>query len=208
MKVRPVGALWAGCLALALAAIPAVAMAHDVEPSPSLAPVASDGPMATPSAELSIAGDKEPGQPLRIAGRVVDAETGAPIDGAQVLVYQTDDGGEYEPADLADESTARLRGEMITAADGRFAFRTILPGEYPDQPPGNRHIHVHSVSADGYAPRGFLILFEHNVRSEVREWARDTGFGQIIELAEEDGLLAGSLEVPLEQVAEDPSAAP
>ena len=61
---------------------------------------------------------------------------------------------------------------------GRFAVRTVLPGEYPDQPPGNRHVHLEYVRAPGYAACGGVVLFEHNVRPDVRAWAERTGFGR------------------------------
>jgi hypothetical protein len=176
-----------------------VALADDASPSPLL----PSGPV-----EVVIAGADEPGTPLRIEGRVIDAASWAPVPDAAIVVYQADAGGEYEPADVSDESTARLRGELTTYADGRFALRTILPGEYPDQPPGNRHVHVHSVSAEGYEPRGFVILFEANVRDEVRTWAESTGFGEIIELTEDEGVLDGSLKIMLEPVSDGASPTP
>jgi len=169
--------------------------------------------LASPAAEpevpeIVIAGPDEPGQPLRITGRVLDEVSGRPIPGADITIYQTDGGGEYEPADRSDQSTARLRGELATDPQGRFAFRTILPGEYPGQPPGNRHIHVHSVSAEGYAPRGFVVLFDDNVREEVRTWAESTGFGRIIETSPEAGVLRGSLDIELEPLAAATSPEP
>lgn len=140
----------------------------------------------------------EPGPRLVVSGRVVDAATGEPVPEASVVVYQTDQTGVYAPADPSDESTARIRGDLTTDSEGRFAFLTVQPGEYPDQPPGNRHIHFHQVAAEGYEPMGFVLLFDDNVRPEVREWAETTGFGFVVELtgAEETGLEA-SVEIEL-----------
>lgn len=194
-RVSLVGLLLTGIVAVGNTAV----MAQDASPS--------DPPSAGP-VEVVIAGPDEPGTPLRIVGRVLDTRSWGPVPEARIVVYQADDGGEYEPKDPADESTARLRGELTTYADGRFAFRTVLPGEYPDQPPGNRHVHVHSITADGYEPRGFVILFEDNVRDEVRTWAESTGFGEIIELTEDEGVLNGSLEILLEPVADEASPTP
>lgn len=164
-------------------------------------------PSTASSFEARIVGQDEPGTPLRIAGRIVDRSSGASLAGARMVVYHADDGGEYEPSDPNDESTARLRADVTSAADGSFAFRTILPGEYPNQPAGNRHIHVHAVEADGYVTRGFVILFDDNVRDEVRSWATDTGYGEIIELADDQGELSGFLEIWLEPTSE-PSPVP
>jgi hypothetical protein len=197
---RARGAGAATLLTLAVVAVPAGTIAREsATPSPDVTDVPSAEPVA-------IVSEQEPGQPLRIEGRVLDAETSRPITGAVILVYQTDDGGEYEPADRGDESTARIRGELTSDEDGRFAFRTILPGEYPGQPPGNRHIHVHSVEAPGYAPTGFVILFDDNVRDDVRSWAAETGFGQVIETSSAEGVLRGSVEIQLTPLAPGPSA--
>ena len=169
------------------------------DPSPS--PLQALDPVAVVIASLD-----EPGMPLRIDGTAIDQATGEPVAGVEIVVYQADDGGGYEPTDPSDESTARLRGDLVTDPEGHFAFRTVLPGEYPDQPPGNRHVHVHSVTAEGYEPRGFIILFDDNVRDEVRTWATSTGFGEIIELTSKDGLLTGSLEITLEPLPGEASS--
>lgn len=135
-----------------------------------------------------IAGPDEPGAPLTLVILVVDAATGTPVADAELLLYHADDGGAYDPSDPADESTARLRAEGRTDGAGAFAVRTVLPGEYPGQPPGNRHVHLEFVRAPGFVPAGGVILFEHNVSDAVRDWALRTGFGRVTELvADEDG---------------------
>ncbi len=136
---------------------------------------------------------------MTVEGRVIDAVSRQPIDGARLVVYQTDQAGTYQPTDPADESTARIRGEFSSDADGEFGFVTVQPGEYPDQPPGNRHIHFHSVAAEGYAPRGFVLLFDDNVRSEVRTWAESTGFGIVVPVTgDPDSGLGVMVEIELE----------
>jgi protocatechuate 3,4-dioxygenase beta subunit len=72
------------------------------------------------------------GTPLTFTGFVVD--TGCdPIAGAVVDIWQADASGAY------DNSGYRLRGHVATDANGRFAFETIIPGEYPGR---TEHIHV------------------------------------------------------------------
>ena len=114
----------------------------------------------------------EPGPRLTVEGRVLDAATGEPVEGARLVVYQTDQAGTYQNEDSADESTAVIRAELTSGSNGEFGFVTVQPGEYPDQPPGNRHIHFHSVTAPGYASKGFVLLFDDNVRADVRELGR------------------------------------
>jgi protocatechuate 3,4-dioxygenase beta subunit len=78
---------------------------------------------------------REPG----IAGRPVDlsglvlTRTCRPVAGALVDLWQADDNGEY------DNRGFRLRGHVFTDAEGRYAFRTIMPGLYPGR---TRHYHV------------------------------------------------------------------
>ena len=106
-------------------------------------------------AHISIVDVDEPGPRLTVEGRVVDATTGEPVAGARIVVYQTDQTGTYQPADPNDESTARIRGEVTTDSDGAFGFDTVQPGEYPDQPVGNRHIHFHRRRCRGlFTARG------------------------------------------------------
>ena len=46
-----------------------------------------------------------------------------------------------------DDPGCLLRASVVTGAEGRYAYTTILPGEYPGRP---RHIH-YRVSHKGYA---------------------------------------------------------
>lgn len=145
---------------------------------------------------LILAPADEPGQQLMLTGTVVDSQTGEPISNARVHLYHADASGEYQPTDPADESTARLSGTITTDEVGGFAVDTIVPREY-DQP-GNRHIHLHAVTAEGYLNGGGVILFENDVNEDIRQWANETGFGTIIELEEIDGVQHGHVVVPLD----------
>ena len=164
--------------------------------------IALSGCSTDPVPLQAIVSTDEPGPRMAVEGRVIDAATGEPVEGARLVVYQTDQAGTYQNEDPADESTARIRGEFVTGSDGEFGFVTVQPGEYPDQPLGNRHIHFHSVAAPGYEPRGFVLLFDDNVRSDVREWADFTGFGIVVPVTgSPDSGLATTFEVPLDSEA-------
>ncbi len=96
-----------------------------------------------------IAPSGEPGEPLRIVGRVVDA-AGNPAPGVIVYAYHTDAGGIY-PRDERRRGAAarhgRLRGWARTDEQGRYRFETIRPGAYPgrDVP---QHVHMHVIEPD------------------------------------------------------------
>ena len=144
---------------------------------------------------LLLAPVDEPGERLLIDILITDKNTGEPLPKAEVYLYQADTNGEYHPSDPEDESTAKLSGITTSDDSGKFIVNTILPGEYEE--PGNRHIHIHYVRAEGYEPTGGVILFEDNVNYEVRKWANETGFGFIINVEEINGTLTGNLNLNL-----------
>lgn len=81
------------------------------------------------------------GSVIDIAGRVL-TESGRPLRGATLDLWQANSFGRYDhpadpaqaPLDPAFQGAALLR----TDRDGRFRFRTVLPGPY-----GNRARHIH-----------------------------------------------------------------
>ena len=93
-----------------------------------------------------IAPTSEPGDPLVIRGRLLNAN-GSPAAHAVVFAYQTDKGGLYDKRENGPHSW-RLRGWVKTATDGSFTFETIRPGSYPNSnnPP---HVHFTAFLADG-----------------------------------------------------------
>jgi protocatechuate 3,4-dioxygenase beta subunit len=92
---------------------------------------------------LTAAGDL-----LLLTGTVRD-DDGQPVAAAVVEIWQTDVAGIYlHPNDPGTESRDRgfqFYGESVTAADGGYAFRTVLPGQYEPRP---RHIHFKVRIAD------------------------------------------------------------
>jgi protocatechuate 3,4-dioxygenase beta subunit len=66
-----------------------------------------------------------------------------PVSGVVIEIWQTDDSGVYlHPDDPGTEQRDRnfqFYGESISTTDGRYGFRTLLPGHYEPRP---RHIHI------------------------------------------------------------------
>ena len=106
-----------------------------------------EGPYYRPGAPLrSRLADGLKGDPLKIGGRVLSPD-GTPLAGALVDVWQADRDGAY---DLKSDAFV-LRGRIRAGADGRYAFETILPGQY-DLGEAKRPAHIHyKISADGHA---------------------------------------------------------
>ncbi len=105
-------------------------------------PVPADG------ADLLHRHEGEPiGERIVLDGRVLDSG-GQPVPGTLVEMWQTNAAGIYEdpsdPGFFPHDPNFSGAGRCLTGADGRFRFRTIKPGAYP-QAPGQiyRPSHVH-----------------------------------------------------------------
>ena len=83
------------------------------------APLRDDGDL--------FAGDPPPGTPvLYLSGRVTDADTGAPMPGAIIDLWQADHDGHYDLEHL------QLFGRVRTDAEGCYRARTAVPKDYSD----------------------------------------------------------------------------
>jgi protocatechuate 3,4-dioxygenase beta subunit len=107
------------------------------------------GPFYKPNApaqpELCSSGG---GEKLFVTGRILGMPDCKPLAGAMVEVWQADAHGDYSQVGAKpDDPRCLLRASVLTDAQGRYAFTTILPGEYPGRP---RHIH-YRVSHKGHA---------------------------------------------------------
>lgn len=103
------------------------------------------------------------GEPMIVRGIVRDTE-GAPIEGAKLEVWQTNDDGFYDVQQKGIQPDYNLRGTFRTGADGRYWFKGVKPRFYPipdDGPVGQllgrlgrhpyRPAHLHYlVTADGH----------------------------------------------------------
>ena len=140
---------------------------------------------APAQAELCASGSGG-GEKLTVTGRVLGAPDCTPLAGALVEVWQADAHGDYTQvtAGRQDDPNFLLRASVRTDAEGRYSFRTLLPGEYPGRP---RHIH-YRVSAKGYATLVTQLYF-----------ARERGVPQelVVTAAPKDGALAASFDVTL-----------
>lgn len=90
----------------------------------------------------------EPGEPMRIEGRVTQADGQTPAEGVVVYAYQTNAEGLYANGSAETEWSlrhGRLRAWVKTDADGRYGFDTIKPAPYPNQ---NMPAHVHLTIAE------------------------------------------------------------
>ena len=100
-----------------------------------------------------------------MSGQVVSSEDGRPLANAVLDVWQANGKGDYENED-PEQPDYNLRGRMLTDENGRYEFRTIIPGPYEIGKGGpvegflkaiDRHAwrpaHIHfKLSHDGFNP--------------------------------------------------------
>jgi protocatechuate 3,4-dioxygenase beta subunit len=130
-----------------------------------------------------IAGPREPGTPLVLAGQVLD-RGGRPAGRVKVYAYQTSARGWY--SDRAphvsgvegDRRHARLFGYVTTDDAGRFELRTVRPEGYPesDLP---AHIHL-EVFAGGGPALITEVQFDDDPRLTPRMRSRSRSEGSVI----------------------------
>jgi len=110
-------------------------------------PAAADKTGGAPSWSVKIVADNEPGEPLIVSGTIYSPDGKQPMEGITLYVYQTDATGVYTTSG-GDNRGTRIHGVMRTNAQGRYEFRTIKPGSYPNSR-NPAHIHAY-VSGPGY----------------------------------------------------------
>ncbi|BAL23114.1 protocatechuate 3,4-dioxygenase [Azoarcus sp. KH32C] len=102
------------------------------------------------------------GKRLRVSGVVRDTG-GRPIVGATVEIWQADAHGRYRHPGVDPRSrdpAFQGYGRVLTDAQGRYAFLTILPGNYGTRPP---HIHFR-VARPGHPEFVTQMYFRGNNR--------------------------------------------
>ncbi len=141
-----------------------------------------DAPRLPLGADISLDGV---GEPLAVAGRVVDLD-GRPIAGAVVDTWQANAQGLYENQAPDLQPEFNLRGVFTTGGDGRFHYRTVRPSGYAvpaDGPVGQllgrlgyplrRPAHLHFlIKADG-----FETISTHVYAAGDPQLAEDALFG-------------------------------
>lgn len=183
-----------------------------------------EGPFYKPGAPVleepyALAGEDEPGEPLFVSGRVVDAVTRQPLDRTELDVWQANASGIYDNQDPS-LGEFHLRGCMAAGPDGAYEFRTVVPPPYEipkDGPVGallralGRHAfrpaHLHlKATADGYAPLTTMVYFAGDayLESDTIGAVKDS---LVVELRRRDGSERG-LDRPFSECAFDVALRP
>ena len=143
---------------------------------------------------VQIADDKEPGTRLIVCGTLVKKENGNPIPNQHILLYHTDNKGDYQPQIVDDVTSARLNGTVTTDKNGRFTVKTILPGDYIENPDTK---HIHTI-VTGAKPKSYEFYFKQYIIGYLKDIVESQDESFLIDLKKTDnGTLIGfiTLEV-------------
>jgi protocatechuate 3,4-dioxygenase beta subunit len=110
------------------------------------------------------------GEKIYIVGRVTDQNCD-PVSGAIVEIWQAAASGRYNhPGDtsgLALDPNFQYWGRVLTDDDGRYLFKTIIPGDYPASSTWQRPPHVHyKVQKRGYRELTTQMYFGGNALND------------------------------------------
>jgi protocatechuate 3,4-dioxygenase beta subunit len=98
----------------------------------------------------SLSPPDEPGTRLIVSGRVFDETGKHGVAGVKLHAYHTDAKGGYGSV-IPGQS--RLKGTVVTNAEGRFEWRTIRPMPYPG---GGNPAHIHIKASGGGYPNQWV----------------------------------------------------
>jgi protocatechuate 3,4-dioxygenase beta subunit len=141
------------------------------------------------------------GDVLILYGQVLDVN-GAPLPDAAVEIWQTDASGVYDhprdPGTDRRDTSFQFYGTATADADGWYAFRTLVPGEYEPRP---RHIHFKVKQGDTT-----LLTSQFYFSGDVAEVADEGMFRAVgesgdlllLQLVQGDGVLLANGRIVVE----------
>lgn len=143
------------------------------------------------------------GEPLRLEGVVRGPDGSAYAPGVILYAHQTNAEGLYangNPRTEWSQRHGRLRGWVMTDAQGRYAFETIKPGVYPSRDgPAHIHLFVGEPGRRPYYIDDVVFDGEFGVDDSYRARADNRGGSGIVRLEQgSDGRLLARRDIRLE----------
>ena len=184
-----------------------------------------EGPLYVAGAPESVGfarlddGNDTNGQTLIMQGKVHGAD-GQPLPGAKVEVWHCDTRGFYSHFDpTGQQAPFNMRRTIVTDAQGRYKFQSILPSGYgvpPGSPTealltalgrhGQRPAHIHFfVSGEGHRKLTTQINIEGDplIDDDFAYATRDGLVPHVIERTDADSIAANNLTGPFAEIAFD-----
>lgn len=150
---------------------------------------------------IKIVSDQEPGEPLIVSGTIYSPDGKQPLPGITLYVYQTDATGRYSTSG-GDNRSTRIHGVMRTNAQGRYEFRTIKPGSYPNsRNPAHIHAYVSGPEYPEYWIDEYLFADDLFIKDDDKRKAGGQGtFSHILSLTRgSDGILRAVRDIRIER---------
>lgn len=167
---------------------------------------ATQGPGQWPNQwNAKIVSDQEPGEPLIVSGTIYSPDGKKPLPGITLYVYQTDATGRYSTSG-GDNRSTRIHGVMQTNAEGRYEFRTIKPGSYPNsRNPAHIHAYVSGPDYPEYWIDEYLFADDPFIKDEDKQKAGSQGnFSHILSLTRgSDGILRAVRDIKIERCSKN-----
>ena len=135
------------------------------------------GPYYRPNAPFrnDLADAATDGVRVEVSGRVLNTDC-EPLTNALIDLWQADHTGDYDNDGVDDppDNAFILRGRLNTDSEGKYTFRTIIPGHYLNGA-NYRPAHIHvRVSADGYAMLTTQLYFEGDPYNDIDPFIEDS----------------------------------
>jgi protocatechuate 3,4-dioxygenase beta subunit len=150
---------------------------------------------------VKIVSDQEAGEPLIVSGTIYSPDGKQPLPGITLYVYQTDATGRYSTSG-GDNRATRIHGVMRTNAEGRYEFRTIKPGSYPNsRNPAHIHAYISGPEYPEYWIDEFLFADDPFIKDDDRQKAiGQRTFAHILSLTRgSDGILRAVRDIKIER---------
>jgi protocatechuate 3,4-dioxygenase beta subunit len=145
------------------------------------------------------------GRVIYIAGRVLD-ENCRPIPNAVVEIWQASANGRYnhpgDPNPAPIDPNFQYWGRSMTEADGTYAFKTVMPGEYQATDdwirPPHIHFKVHRRGFHEFTSQLYFAGEEHNAGDRVLQGLKPDERKRVIVELDSQGL--GRFDITLSSV--------
>ncbi|HUF10451.1 MAG TPA: protocatechuate 3,4-dioxygenase [Rhodothermales bacterium] len=137
-------------------------------------------------------GERADGDVIQVGGQVLDQDL-KPVAGALVEIWQANKHGRYHHEDDSNPAPRDPNfqgwGQVKTDDDGRYGFRTIIPGAYPASGEWLRPPHIHfKVAKRGYHELITQMYFAgHELNAKdfiLQELSEDEQARVVVSLAE------------------------